>query len=87
MLFRSDRTGTARLFAEQSGLELETVQRMLARRAPSPVGPISPARVREQQQVADAFHRLGLIPRPVQVASIVWQPDPSVAAASTARRI
>ena len=27
------------------------------------------------ERVADAFHRLGLIPKPVRVAEIVWRPD------------
>jgi sulfonate transport system substrate-binding protein len=30
--------------------------------------------VADQQRVADAFHRLQLIPRPVRVADIVWRP-------------
>ena len=32
------------------------------------------ALVAEQQKVADAFLQLGLIPKPIRVADIVWQP-------------
>ena len=32
-------------------------------------------RVVDQQRVADTFFRLGLIPRSVKVAEIVWRPD------------
>ena len=35
------------------------------------VSPLSAAVVAEQQRVADAFHGLGLVPRPVRVADIV----------------
>jgi sulfonate transport system substrate-binding protein len=38
------------------------------------VGPLSAALVTEQQKVADAFHELGLIPKAIRVADIVWQP-------------
>jgi len=27
-----------------------------------------------QQQIADSFHRLGLIPKPVTVRDIIWSP-------------
>ena len=56
------------------GLGLATVLRVLERRQPSPVAPLTPALVAEQQQVADAFARLGLIPRPIRVADAVWLP-------------
>jgi len=65
---------SAQLFADFSGLGLATVHRVLERRNPSPVGPLTPALLAEQQQVADAFAQLGLIPRPIRVADIAWQP-------------
>ncbi|HEX3140114.1 MAG TPA: aliphatic sulfonate ABC transporter substrate-binding protein, partial [Rhizobacter sp.] len=46
----------------------------ISRRPQSPVGPISAQLIADQQRVADAFHKLDLIPRPVKVAEIVWQP-------------
>ena len=71
---------SAQRFAQFSGLPLSTVQRVLERRPASPVGPLTPALVAEQQQVADAFAQLGLIPKPLRVAEIVWQPGRALAA-------
>jgi sulfonate transport system substrate-binding protein len=68
------RKEAAQLLADFSGLDLATVHRFLERRAPAPVGFITPALLAEQQRVADAFAQLGLIPRPVRVADIVWRP-------------
>ncbi|MBL0728562.1 aliphatic sulfonate ABC transporter substrate-binding protein [Piscinibacter sp. HJYY11] len=69
-----NRADTAKQYAEFSGLGLATVLRVLERRPRSPVGPLTPALVAEQQKVADAFHELGLIPKAIRVADIVWQP-------------
>jgi sulfonate transport system substrate-binding protein len=63
---------TAQLVADFSGLSLATVHLFLSRRPVSPVGPLSAATVADQQRVADVFFRLGLIPKPVRVADIVW---------------
>ena len=71
---QTQRQEAAKRFADFAGLGLATVLRVLERRQPSPVGPLSPALVAEQQKVADAFARLGLIPRAVNVAEVVWQP-------------
>ena len=77
---QSHRKEAAERFAQFSGLGLATVHRVLERRPPSPVGPLTPALVNDQQQVADAFTQLGLIPRSPQVADIVWRPGQVVAA-------
>ena len=50
------------------------VSLFIQRRPSSPVGLLSPATVADQQRVADAFFKLGLIPKPVNVADIVWRP-------------
>lgn len=71
---QSHRKESAQLFADFAGLGLATVHRVLERRQPSPVGPLTAQLVAEQQRVADAFAQLGLIPKPIRVASIVWQP-------------
>lgn len=63
-----------KLIANFSGLDAGVVSLFLQRRPPSPVGPITRTTVAQQQQVADTFKKLGLIPKPVQVADIVWQP-------------
>jgi sulfonate transport system substrate-binding protein len=71
---QAHREQAAKRYAQFAGLGLATVLRVLQRRQPSPVGPMSAALVAEQQRVADAFHRLGLIPQPIRVAQAVWQP-------------
>jgi sulfonate transport system substrate-binding protein len=71
---QNNRKEAAQLIADFSGLSLATVHLFISRRPRSPVGPISPQIVADQQRVADAFHKLELIPRPVKVGEIVWQP-------------
>jgi sulfonate transport system substrate-binding protein len=71
---QANRKEVAQLIADFSGLNLATVHLFISRRPPSPVGPISPQVVADQQRVADAFFKLELIPRPVKVADIVWLP-------------
>lgn len=74
-LVQQDRPAAIKLIAEFSGLDAGIVSLFLQRRPPSPVGPIQPATTADQQRVADAFLKLGLIPKPVEVARIVWHPD------------
>jgi sulfonate transport system substrate-binding protein len=71
---RANRREAAQRFAEASGLAPASSLRFLERRAPSPVGPITPQIVADQQQVADTFARLQLIPRSIRIADAVWQP-------------
>ncbi|MDB5931971.1 MAG: aliphatic sulfonates family transporter, periplasmic ligand-binding protein [Polaromonas sp.] len=69
------RKDTIKLMSDFSGLDAGIVSLFIQRRPPSPVSPLSATTVADQQRVADAFFKLGLIPRPVKVAEIVWQPD------------
>lgn len=62
-----------KLIADFSGLDAGVVSLFLKRRPRSPVGPLNASTVRDQQAVADAFARLALIPKPVQVADLVWR--------------
>ncbi len=78
---QAHRKEAAQRFADFAGLDLATVHRVLERRQPSPVGTLTPALVAEQQKVADAFAQLGLIPKPIRVAEIVWQPGQALAQA------
>jgi sulfonate transport system substrate-binding protein len=71
---QAHRKEAAQLFADFAGLGLATVHRVLERRPPSPVAPLPPALVADQQQVADAFAELTLIPKSIRVADIVWRP-------------
>jgi sulfonate transport system substrate-binding protein len=65
---QQNRQEAAKRFADFAGLGLATVLRVLERRQPSPVAPLTAALVAEQQRVADAFAELKLIPRPIRVA-------------------
>ncbi|WP_211452747.1 sulfonate ABC transporter substrate-binding protein [Collimonas antrihumi] len=72
---QKNRKEVAQLISDVSGLNLATVHLFLSRRAnPSPTAVISSAMVIDQQRVADSFKEIGLIPRAVKVADIVWQP-------------
>jgi sulfonate transport system substrate-binding protein len=77
---QSHRKEAAQQVAAFSGLGLATVHRFLERRPPSPTSALTPTIVADQQRVADAFFELGLIPKPVKVAEIVWQPPQGLAA-------
>jgi sulfonate transport system substrate-binding protein len=76
---QAHRKEAAQRFADFAGLGLATVHRVLERRPPSPVAPLTPALVADQQQVADAFAQLQLIPKPIRVADIVWRPGATLA--------
>lgn len=69
------RAETIKLVAQFSGLDAGVVSLFLQRRPRSPVNLLSARDLAGQQRVADSFYALGLIPRPVQVADIVWRPE------------
>jgi len=69
-----------KLISAYSGLDAGVVSLFLQRRPASPVGPISPKTLQSQQQVANSFQKLGLIPKRIDVAQIVWQPKATVLA-------
>lgn len=68
---RAEKRDAVQRYADFAGLPVATVQRMVERRGAAPVAPLSAELVKEQQQVADAFAELGLIPRPIRVADAV----------------
>ena len=72
---QENRKEVIKLIADFSGLDAGVVSLFLQRRPKSPVGPLSAQTVADQQRVADAFYKLGLIPKPVTVAEIVWRPQ------------
>lgn len=76
-LVQENRKEAAQRIADFSGLSLATVHLFLSRRPPSPVRPVTPEAIVEQQRVADAFHGLGLIPRAVKPIELVWHPTPA----------
>jgi len=72
---QNQRKETIKLIASFSGLDAGVVSLFIQRRPKSPVSPLNAATVADQQRVADAFLKLGLIPKPIRVADIVWRPE------------
>ncbi len=68
---RADRRDAVQRYADFAGLPPATVDKMVERRGAAPVGPLTADIAKEQQQVADAFAELGLIPRPIRVADAI----------------
>lgn len=73
-LAQEARKDAIKLIADFSGLDAGVVSLFIQRRPSSPVDVPGPTTVADQQRVADAFFKLGLIPKPVNVADIVWRP-------------
>jgi sulfonate transport system substrate-binding protein len=68
----ANRVEVASALAAVTGVPLE-VQTVAANRASFLIGPVTDEIVTTQQAVADRFHRLGLIPKPIAVRDIVWR--------------
>ncbi len=65
----------AAIAAEATGIDASTWSTAFARASFS-FGPVTAAHVKQQQQLADSFLSLGIIPRKLDVAEIVWRaPD------------
>jgi sulfonate transport system substrate-binding protein len=61
--------------AEATGIDAKTWSAAFAR-ADFSFGPVTPAHAAQQQQLADSFLSLGIIPRKINVSDIVWySPD------------
>ena len=65
----------AEIIAPLQGLPVDVVELAL-RRYEFNVKPITPEVARGQQQIADTFHALGLIPRPIRVSDAVLPAQP-----------
>ena len=70
---RANPKEAAAVLASQTGLDAATVDLAVERYAYG-VKPVTPAVIEEQQRIADVFAKLKLIPKPLRVADIVWQP-------------
>jgi len=68
-----NRAGVAAALAAVTGVPLD-VQTVAANRASFLIGPVSDDIVTTQQAVADRFHKLGLIPKPIAIRDVVWRP-------------
>ena len=71
---RSNLPQAAKFLSDATGVPLAGTIRFLDRRTSGPVTVLKPADVADQQRVADAFSRAGLIPKPLKVAEAVWAP-------------
>jgi len=67
------RPDVAQLLTDGTGVPLAAMQRAVARSTYA-IGPMTGEIVAQQQQVADRFHRLGLIPAHIEVADATWRP-------------
>ena len=72
----ANRDALAQVLSEATGVDLEA-QRVAVRRARYGVEPITPEITAQQQAIADQFHKLGLIPKPIIVRDAVWTPPAS----------
>src|SRR6478752_1524807 len=66
------RDEVAKSLAAITGVPLD-IQTVAANRANFVVGPVTDDIVTTQQGVADRFHKLGLIPKPIVIRDIVWR--------------
>ena len=69
---QADVKGTASLLADKLGIPAAVLERSEARTHYHSLLPITPAFVVEQQEVADTFVRLGIIPKPIKVSENVY---------------
>lgn len=68
----NNREAVAKSLHEITGVPLD-IQTLAASRASFAIGPVTDGIIETQQGVADSFHKLGLIPRPIAVRDIVWK--------------
>ncbi|HEV7439713.1 MAG TPA: aliphatic sulfonate ABC transporter substrate-binding protein, partial [Methylobacterium sp.] len=74
----ANRGSVAASLSRVTGVPLDATERTVGRTRYT-IAPMSPAVVAEQQRIADRFHGLGVIPRPVRVEDIVWAPPAGAA--------
>ena len=72
---KDHREEAAKLFSEATNVNF-AAQKVAVDRTQFDVAPLDEAVVRSQQAVADRFHRVGLIPKQLVVADIVWKWTP-----------
>jgi sulfonate transport system substrate-binding protein len=66
------RDAVAKSLSAVTGIPLD-IQTIAANRSSYKVGPITEDIIATQQGVADRFHKLGLIPKPIVIRDIVWR--------------
>jgi aliphatic sulfonates family ABC transporter substrate-binding protein len=75
----------AQVLAQASGID-PAIELVATQRKDFGVFPITPEVVRQQQEIADTFVRLGLIPRAVDVKVAVWTPAARATAQAETQR-
>jgi len=68
----SHRDEVAKSLSAVTGIPLD-IQTVAANRSSFAVGPITDDIIATQQGVADRFHKIGLIPKPIVIRDIVWR--------------
>ena len=66
-----NREELAAVAAEATGIDVKAWL-IAFKRAEFALGPVSDAHIAQQQQLADTFHSLGIIPKKINVKDIVW---------------
>ncbi|CAM3189951.1 sulfonate transport system substrate-binding protein [Paracoccus aminovorans] len=74
---QADLPATIRILAKATGLPASVMERFLTRKGSDLglVGFVEPRHVAYEQDVADQFFALGIIPRRLDIASVVWTPQ------------
>ncbi|MGY4477084.1 sulfonate ABC transporter substrate-binding protein [Bradyrhizobium sp. USDA 3364] len=70
---RGDIHAVAEQLAPSIGLSVPVVEVALKRQAYG-IKPVTDAVIADQQQVADTFFALGLIPKPIKISDVAWRP-------------
>lgn len=64
------------LYARSTGLKAEVASKSVDRRLkPSPINTINPDVVKSQQNIADLFKEVNLIPKSIQIQQVIWTPS------------
>ena len=74
---QADLPATIATFSKETGLSETVMERALTRKGADLglVGFVEPGHVTYEQGVADEFFKLGIIPRQLDIASVVWTPQ------------
>ncbi len=66
-----------KIYQQSTGLKQNIAQRVVDKRLkPSPIYSLKPEVVQAQQEIADLFQQVKLIPKSIQVSQVVWIPTP-----------
>jgi len=72
-LTRSEEGPSIAVLAKVTGLSEAVIARAFSHRPPSPIGPLTSEIIAAQQHTADLFVANRLLPRPLQIHSVIWR--------------